>query len=178
MAFEKGIRRGPIWNDVKKVHDFINDFPLYTTGKTEKDFENGFSTTLMAVKKQFENDVITQIDKSQKVNSVYCFVKNNRPDLTIGKDGIAFEIKYTDYGSLNSAIGQGYIYRLDYKFVFLVLVISEAIKDLYYEIADGKEKQLEDILFHLSEEMNIFTYIVPSFPIKKVGTPKCLSFFR
>lgn len=75
-------------------------------------------------------------------------------------------------------IGQGYIYRLDYKFVFLVLVISDKKKNMYYEIANGKEKQLEDILFHLSQNMNIFTYIVPSFPIKKIGVPKCISFFK
>ena len=178
MAFEKGIRRGSYWNDVVKVNSIINNFPFYTTGKSEKDFENGFSTALMTMQNQFENDVITQIDKTKKVKSVYCFGKNNRPDLTIGEDGIAFEIKYTDYGSLNQAIGQGYIYRLDYKFAFLILVLSDTIKELYEQIAEGKEKQLEDILNNLSEDMNIFTYIVPSFPIKKIGVPKCISFFK
>jgi hypothetical protein len=178
MGFETGRRIGSYWNDVKKINKQILEFPFYTTGKTEKDFENGFSTTLMALQKKFENPVITQIDKTKKVKSVYCFGKNNRPDLTIGEDGIAFEIKFIKYGSLDSAIGQSIIYRLDYKFVFLILVLSEAQKEVYLEISEGKEKQLEDVLEHLSTTMNIFTYIVPSFEINKIGVPKCFAFFK
>jgi hypothetical protein len=178
MGFEPSRRIGSLWNDAIKVDGIIRSFPFYTTGKSEKAFEANFSSHLMADSKIFENDVITQIDKTKKVKSVYCFGKNNRPDLTIGEDGLAFEIKYIDYGSLNAAIGQGFIYRLDYKFVFLILVLSEDAKELYYEIAEGKEKQLEDILKYLSEDMSIFTYIVPSFEIKKVGVTKCIPFIN
>jgi hypothetical protein len=180
MGFEPVKRRGSYWEDVKKIDEVIKDFPFHTTGKCEKDFENGFSTALMAMQSDFENEVITQIDKTRKVKSVFCFGKNNRPDLTISKDGIAFEIKYFSNSSdgFNEAIGQGYLYRLQYKFVFIILVIGEKKKDLYYNIAEGKEKNMEDILYHLSKEMNIFTYIVPAFEIKKPGTSKCLTFFK
>ena len=178
MGFEPVRRRGSYWNDVQKVDEVIRNFPFHTTGKSEKDFENGFSSALMAMKSNFENEVITQIDKTRKVKSVFCFGKNNRPDLTISEDGIAFELKFVSYGGFNQAIGQGYIYRLQYKFVFIILVIDEENKDLYYDIAEGKEKNVEDILFHLSETMNVFTYIVPAFEIKKLGTNKCLSYFK
>ena len=131
----------------------------------------------MAKKTNFKNKIITQIDKTEKVVSVYCFGKNHRPDLTINNDGIAVEIKFTSYGGLKEAIGQGYFYRLKYRFTFLVLVISEKNKQLYEDIENGKEKDLEDILKILAIEKNIFTYIVPSFVIKKPGIRKCICFF-
>ncbi len=177
MGFEPVRRRGAYWDDAIKVDEIIRNFPFHTTGKTEKSFEHGFSTVLLTNKNNFKSDVITQIDKTTKVKSVYCFGKNNRPDLTLDADGIAFEIKFVSYGGLNNAIGQGYLYRLQYKFVFIILVISEENKELYYKIAGGEEKNMEDILFHLSETMNIFTYIVPAFEIRKPGISKCLPYF-
>lgn len=186
MGFEKGNRRGSYWDDAKKIDQFIQDFPFHTTGRTEKDFENGFSLAMMTKQKEFNNEVITQVDKTKKVKSVHCFGKKNRPDLTFSEDGIAFEIKLITYGGLSEAIGQGFLYRLNYKFAFIILVISEyqdkektnSNRDLYYDISDGKEKDLEDILTYLSEEMNIFTYIVPAFDIKKTGKKKCIAFFK
>lgn len=47
----------------------------------------------------------------------------------------------------------------------------------YWDDAREVDKNMEDILFHLSQEMNIFTYIVPAFEIKKPGVSKCLSYF-
>ncbi len=178
MGFEPVRRRGSHWDDSVKIDTIIKAFPFHTTGKTERDFENGFSTTMMTMQSNFSNEVITQIDKTRKVKSVFCFGKNNRPDLTLSEDGIAFEIKFVKYGGLNEAIGQGYIYRLQYKFVFIILVIDENTKDLYFSIENGEEKDIEDILNHLAETMNIFTYIVPAFEIKKPGIRKCISYFK
>ncbi|MCK4642095.1 hypothetical protein KAU32_00525 [bacterium] len=180
MSFESRNRHGSLWNDAQKLDKAIGDFPFHTTGKKEKDFEIGFSNTLMATKSLFENQIITQIDKTEKVTSVYCFGKNHRPDLTINKDGIAIEIKFVQEksDSLKEAIGQGYLYRLRYGFVFLILIISDSRKKLYEDIENGEEKDLEDILKELATEMNIFTYIVPAFVIKKPGTRKCIKFFN
>lgn len=178
MAFELGRRNGSLWNDAKRLNEFISEFPFQTTGKKEKDFEIGVSQALKSNEKNYENGIITQIHKDKKVSSVYCFGKNHRPDLTINDDGIAFEIKYIRYDGLADAIGQGYLYRLRYKFVFLILVISDTNKPLYEDIETGKEKDLEDILNDLAEGKNIFTYIVPAFVIKKPGVRKCISFFR
>jgi hypothetical protein len=176
MGFEAGRRRGSIWEDAQKLDQVIQDFPFHTTGKKEHDFETGFATTLMAMKSSFNNEVITQIDKSTTVQSVYCFGKSHRPDLTLGENGIAVEIKFITYDGLKNAIGQGYLYRLRYKFVFLVLVISDDRKSVYEDIDKGKEKDLEDTLKHLAEGMNIFTYVVPAFNVKP-GSRKCVEFF-
>jgi hypothetical protein len=176
MSFEVVRRRGKYWDDAKTMDSIIGDFPFNTTGRNERDFENGFATTLLAMKSSFNSEVIAQIDKSKTVTSVYCFGKNHRPDITIGESGIAVELKFISYDGLTNAIGQGYVYRLSYKFVFMILIISENRKFIYADLDSHAEKGLEDTLQHLADNMNIFTYVVPAFNIRP-GERKCISFF-
>jgi hypothetical protein len=171
-------RRGLLWSDANRLNKIIREFPFNTTGKTEREFETGFSTAIIANHSAFNHSVISQIDKSKTVESVFCFGKKHRPDLTIGSDGIAIEIKLVTYDGLKQAIGQAYIYRLKYRFVFLILVMSEARKQVYESFALGKERDLEDILTQLAERNNIFTYIVPAFNITKPGVRKCIAYFK
>ncbi len=177
MGFEAVKRRGKYWDDCKKLHNLLEKFPFHTTGKSERDFENGFATTLLTIKDSFNTEVITQIDKKKTVQSVYCFGKNHRPDMTLDENGIAIELKFVTYAGLKDAIGQGFLYRLRYRFVFLVLVISEARSSIYYDLDSNKEKDLHDTLRYLADTMNIFTYVVPAFDINP-GTKKCLSYFK
>lgn len=177
MGFEAVRRRGRVWDDAKTLNEAIMEFPFQTTGNKESDFERGFATTLMATKRAYNCDVITQIDKNSTVQSVYCFGKKHRPDMTLDENGVAIEMKFVTYSGLKDAIGQGHLYRLRYKFVFLVLIIAEARKQVYEEIENGQEKDLEDTLHHLAETMNIFTYIAPSFRIRQPGVRKVISFF-
>lgn len=178
MSFETGRRRGKYWDDVKKLDELFHDYPFHTTGKNERDFENGIASTLMAMRKQFNGKVITQIDKTTTVKSIYCFGKRHRPDFTLDENGVAIEVKFITYSQLKEAIGQGHLYRLRYRFVILLLIVSEAKKDVYVNIAEGKEKDLENVLQHLADNMNIFTYIVPAFKISQPGMKKCISFFE
>ncbi len=177
MGFEPGKRRGILWKDAQELDRFIRNFPFNTTGKTEHEFETGFATTLMATKSSFNSRIITQIDKECTVDSVYCFGKKHRPDLTLEVNGIAIEIKFITYAGLKEAIGQGYLYRLKYKFVFIVLIISEKRKSIYKALDNGEEKDLGDTLAHLAKHMNIFTYVVPAFSIKP-GMRKCIHFIQ
>lgn len=180
MGFKTGRKKGMLWEDALQLDSVIRDFPFNTTGKNEREFETGFATTLMAMKSLFKSDIITQIDKSTTVQSVFCFGKKHRPDLSFeisNSLGVAVEIKFVNYAGLKEAIGQGIFYRLRYKFVFLIIVISEKRKSIYEGIDIGKEKDLEDILSYLATNMNIFTYIVPAFNIKP-GTRKCIHFFQ
>ena len=159
----------------KTLDAFIQDFPFNAAGKKEHDFEIGFAQALSSHKKEFKSKIITQISKETKVQSVFCFGKKHRPDLTLEENGIAIEIKFVNYAGLREAIGQGYFYRLRYRFVFLVLIISEERRKIYKCIDNGEEKDLENILSLLANE-NIFTYIVPAFNIKP-GMRKCIHFF-
>ncbi len=179
MSFESTRRHGRFWNDANELHSMIVDYPFNTTGKVERDFEIGFANVLMATKKNFNSEVISQIDKSTTVKSVYCFGKRHRPDITLDENGIAIELKFITYSGLKDAIGQGYLYRLHYRFVFLILVISEERKGIYEDLCAGKEIDLEHTLQHLADNMNIFTYVVPAFNLKKgSGMKKCHSFFK
>lgn len=177
MGFEAVRRRGRVWEDAKTLHEAIMEFPFQTTGSSESDFERGFATTLMATKKFYNCDVITQIDRNSTVQSVYCFGKKHRPDMTLGENGVAIEMKFITYAGLKDAIGQGHLYRLRYKFVFLVLIIAESRKSVYEKIENGQEKDLEDTLHHIAETMNIFSYIAPSYRIRQPGVRKVVSFF-
>ncbi|MEM9534094.1 MAG: hypothetical protein AAGA40_00330 [Cyanobacteria bacterium P01_E01_bin.45] len=175
MGFEIARRIGKTWEDAQELHRTILDFPFQTTGKSESDFEKGFATSLMFNRRKYNRNVITQIDKETAVQSVYCFGKKHRPDMTLDENGIAIEMKFVTYDGLRNAIGQGYLYRLRYKFVFLILVVGEKRRHVYEGIANGKEKDLEDTLQHLADNMNIFSYIVPSFKLKP-PVKKALSF--
>ena len=116
MAFAQGRRNGSLWDDANKLNDLISSFDFYTTSKTERDFEIGLATVLQ--REGFSNKVITQISKEEAVNSVYCFGKKHRPDMTIENDGIAIELKFVDKDTdaLKQVIGQSILYRQKYKF--------------------------------------------------------------
>ena len=179
MGFKSGKRYGSFWEDAKQLHQLIQKFPFNQTGKKEHEFEGKFASTLMFHESDFVSDIITQSDKSTTVKSVYCFGKRHRPDMALmtpEEDVIAIELKFITYAGLKEAIGQGYIYRLRYRFVFLILIISERKKSIYEALDSGKEKDLEDTLSHLAQNMNIFTHVVPSFNLKP-GMRKCIHFF-
>lgn len=182
MGFELVRRRGKYWDDCKQLHRFLKKYPFHTTGKNERDFENGLASFLLGMEisskeKPFNAPVISQIDKKTKVQSVYCFGKNHRPDIAFGENGIAIEMKFVTYAGLKEAIGQGFLYRLRYKFVFLVLIISESRSVIYDDLHENKEKDLHDTLKYLAKTMNIFTYVVPAFEVK-LGKKKCISYFE
>ena len=178
MSFESSRKRGSIWDDAIKLHQLISDYNFHLTSKTERDFEIGFSQVLASRKDLFSNKIITQHDRNEPVKSVYCFGKRHRPDSTILNDGIAIEIKYINASTdgFKSSIGQAYLYRLRYRFVFIILILSKKQEKLYESIVSGQETDLEDILSHISRRMNIYTCIAPSFKIRK-GLKKCISFF-
>ena len=182
MVLGSGSRRGNTWSDANMIHSIIEEYPFQQTGKTEGAFENGFASVLMVKNKDFKQQLNTQKDKSTKVGSVYCLGKKHRPDCDLdnGIDpkeyGIAIELKYFTYDNFKKAIGQSMIYKLQYKFVFLILIMSEKCKDNYYEIENDQDQNLNTICNYLMEN-NIFAYFVPSFLIKKPGVRKCISFF-
>lgn len=167
MGFKTGRRGSEIWNDVQVLDGIIGRTKFNISGKSERDFELLFTTTLSAHDK-IGRKLISQFDNETKVQSVYCFGKKHRPDLAIGDDGIAIEIKYIN-GSLDGvrdAIGQAIFYRLRYRFVVVLLVVAEKNQETYLKLVNGEEKDLSDIFKHLSDELNIFTYVVPAFTLK------------
>ena len=177
MTFQAGRRRGNVWDDVNTIDGIVKAARFNLTGKTERDFEMLFSERVRANEDRIKGKIISQVDKETVVQSVYCFGKKHRPDLTINDDGIAIELKFIN-NSLNGikeAIGQSIFYRIRYRFVVNIFVISEKHKDVYLKAANGEEKDLEEILKDLSTDSNIFSYVVPAFtPGSNIKT--CLEF--
>lgn len=176
MGFEKGKRTGKNWEDILFIDSLIknsdkknNGSIMNITGKEEKDFELRFSSLLDANKVKLNGNLISQQNKDTTVKQIYCFGKKHRPDMTINDDGIAIEIKYINdnFDGVKMALGQSLMYRLRYKFVINVIVISEKNKDVYEKAVNGEEKDLEDILKYLADDMNVYTYIVPAFSLTK-----------
>ena len=176
MGYANSQRRGHLWDDMHQLHELITSHNFNISSKHENQFERYFSGVLNAAKDSYHSRVITQINRDEPVQSVYCFGKKHRPDLTLGVDGAAIELKlidgYTD--SLKVAIGQAHLYRLKYKHVALILVVSPKSRGLYEKIVNREEKDLEDILLRLNDN-NIYTYIVPAFDTG--NKKKCLSYF-
>lgn len=175
MGFEKGKRTGKNWEDVLFIDSLIknadkksNGSIMNITGKEEREFELRFSSILDANKGKINGELVSQQNKDTTVKQIYCFGKKHRPDMTINDDGIAIEIKYINdnFDGVKMALGQSLMYRLRYKFVINVIVISEKNKDVYEKAVNGEEKDLEDILKYLADDMNVFTYIVPAFSLK------------
>lgn len=175
MGFESGKRTGKNWEDILFIDSLIkntdkksNGSIMNITGMEERDFELRFSSLLDANKNKLNGKLISQQNKDTTVKQIYCFGKKHRPDMTINDDGIAIEIKYINdnFDGVKMALGQSFMYRLRYKFVINVIVISEKNKDVYEKALNGEEKDLEDILKYLADDMNVFTYIVPAFSLK------------
>ena len=175
MGFESGRRTGNNWEDILFIDELIknsdkksNGSIMNITGKEERDFELRFSTLLEANKEKINGKLISQQNKDTTVKQIYCFGKKHRPDMAINDDGIAIEIKYINnsFDGVKMALGQSFMYRLRYKFVINIIVISEENKSVYEKALNDEEKDLEDIMKYLAENMNVYTYIVPAFSLK------------
>jgi hypothetical protein len=165
MAFQSGHRRGQVWDDVKTLDRIIQNTRFNLTGKSEREFELAFMSSVSANRDRINGAIHSQVDKDTIVRSVYLFGKKHRPDLTINEDGIAVEIKFlsNSLDGLKQAIGQSIFYRVRYRFVMNLFVIDEKYKETYLKGANEEEKDLEEILKDLSSDMNIFSYLVPAF---------------
>jgi hypothetical protein len=165
MAFQVGYRAGKVWDDLKYIDSVVKKTSFRVNFQNEREFENNFLSALNQHRDKINGNLYGQLDKDRVVKGVYLFGNNHRPDLTINDDGIAIELKFlnTTLVGLKQAIGQGMFYRVRYKFVINLFLVSSEYKQLYIDAAQGKESDLEQIFKDLSKSMNIFSYIVPNF---------------
>ena len=94
---------------------------------------------------------------------------SHRPDVSIGIDGTAIEIKVISTGqSVRDILGQAIAYRMHYRFVILVLVDQTEDRKVV-ELCRSRESQEYSLLSGLSETMNIFTVVGPVDQSKNVA---------
>ena len=135
---------------------------LKKKGSVEREFEQAIVSTLEGSPKLAEG-LITQVgdDPVDKVTSADIFGFKHRPDSAIGIDGTAIEIKVVSRGfSIRDLIGQAFAYRVQYRFVVLVLVDNtpgNQVAKLCNDPNSNEYKMLSD----LADKLNIFSIIGP-----------------
>jgi hypothetical protein len=135
---------------------------LLVKGRTEKDFELSVIAHLHA-SPSLRKNLITQVgqDEVEKIHQASLFGFKHRPDTTIGLDGTAIEIKVVSGGSdIRTILGQSIAYRMDYRFVVLVLVDVTDDRQVVW-LCKNKRSREHGLLAGLAETFNIFSVVGP-----------------
>jgi len=125
--FKKNFRYGKFYDALCKALELIDDANLEITAQKERNFEDRIAAHLgqqFGEKKNRDIDTkfIDQRGVKDVLTRVTLFRCDHRPDMSIGKDGIAIEIKKVDHGNrIREALGQAIVYRNGYRFVIVVL---------------------------------------------------------
>ena len=150
-----GYRKGHYWECLQKILKTLNEISLDITGDHERQFEDRIAATLGFL---FKNDFIDQRNTKQVITRVTLFGHDHRPDMSVGTDGIAIEVKLAKSGqSFREAIGQSLIYRMGYRFVIVVWI--DTTRDKVYNKAFENEEGDEKKFLRLLEDHNIFCVI-------------------
>lgn len=89
--------------------------------------------------------------------------------MMLADDSIAIEVTCigasTEKGKFSSKIGDNYIYRLRYKFVFQIYVLDDSVREIWDNLQNGQDENLK-FLFEELKEQEIFSYIILGFKVK------------
>lgn len=154
-TFKKAKRGGNIyWNELQKAIGIIERINLNMKYEKESQFEDRISGALQP---NFDN-FIDQRNIQQKMTRVTIFGHDHRPDMSIGIDGTAIEVKLGKTGqSFREAIGQSFIYRMNYRFVLIIMV--DISKNKIYKEQFKDENCEEQKFIKELQENNIYMII-------------------
>lgn len=144
---------------------------LLVKGQTERHFEHTIVSHLQSSPRLRKN-LITQIglEEVEKISKSKLFGFSHWPDVSIGNDGTAIEIKSIQGGpGIRDILGQAIAYRMHYRFVILVLV-DQTDERRVVELCQAKDSQEYSLLSGLADDLNIFSIVGP------VGQSKNLVF--
>jgi hypothetical protein len=151
-AFKSSRKGSQQWEDLQKALRVIKSLDLDITIKEERNLEDRLAAVLSGHFKDF----IDQRSIKQVMTMVPLFDHSHRPDMSIGTDNVAFEMKLIkDANSFREAIGQAIIYRTGYRFVVIVWKDLTSQKRYKKAFENEREKALVEEL----EEMNIFCVV-------------------
>lgn len=137
----------------------------------EKTYENILVASL-AQSHKLRPNLITQIAQEpvQKIVRPTVFGFEHAPDITIGNDGTAIELKLINSGGdLRSCLGQALCYRVAYRFAIIVL-IDRTNDRVFVESLRPKDSNEAMLLRGMCDELNILTVVGP------IGRYKNLAF--
>lgn len=132
------------------------------SARDEREFENRLVASLEA-SRLLKPNLITQVNRDQveTINQTDLFGFKHRPDITIGNDGTAIELKVINKSqSIRDMLGQGICYRFDYRFTILVFVSPSPNADII-NLCSNKSSSESKLLQSLATNYNIFSIVGP-----------------
>ena len=160
LGFTPSTKRGQHYDLVKFTASKLKSANLSIKGRDERDFEHAIVSHLQSSPK-IKSNLITQVGTNEvdKIVKANMFSFSHRPDISIGNDGTAIEIKVIKSGSsIRDLLGQAVVYRMHYRFVILVMV--DLTQDCrVVELCKDKKSQEFSLLSGLAEQMNVYTII-------------------
>lgn len=170
MGFVSTARRGQHFDLVTLAIKKLKSANLALKGKSEREFEQAIISHLQS-SPTLRKNLITQVgtDEVEKITQANLFGFYHRPDASIGNDGTAIEIKVVSGGqSARDILGQSIAYRMQYRFVIIVLIDGTEDRQIVELCKDKKSKE-HSLFTGLAETMNVFSVIGPDGPSKNIS---------
>ncbi|MCK4578998.1 MAG: hypothetical protein KAU50_09420 [Candidatus Marinimicrobia bacterium] len=153
----QGRRDGKYWEDCEYTIKALFKLDLSRTEMKEKEFEDRVAWFLG--KQQFPSGerFIDHRTHHDAASEPVLFGSVHRPDMSIGMDGTAIEVKAADHGNkVKQAISQALFYRIGYRFVIVLLVDITNKGDIYAGLREHGNTREVQFVDDLEENMNIF----------------------
>lgn len=169
LGFVSSAKRGQHFDLAKLAIRKLKSANLAIKGKSEREFEQAVVGHLQSSPKIRKN-LVTQVgtDEVDKIVPANLFGFSHRPDAAIGVDGTAIEIKVISGGhSTRDILGQSIAYRMQYRFVIILLVDGSEDR-LLVDLCKDKKSTEFSLLSGLAKTMNVFSVIGPDGPSKNV----------
>ncbi len=170
LGFIAAAKRGQHYDLAKLAVKKLKSANLALKGKSEREFEQAVIGHLQSSPKIRKN-LITQVgtDEVEKITQANLFGFSHRPDASIGIDGTSIEIKVISGGqSARDILGQAIAYRMQYRFVIIVMVDGSNDRHIV-ELCKNKNTKEFSLFSGLAESMNIFSIIGPAGPSKNIA---------
>jgi hypothetical protein len=153
----QGRRDGKYWEDCEYTIKTLFKLDLSRTEMKEKELEDRVAWFLE--KQHFPSGArfIDHRTTHDTANEITLFSSVHRPDMSIGRDGTAIEVKAANHGNkVKQAISQALFYRTGYRFVIVLLVDISDRGDIYAGMRGHGNTQEVQFVGDLEEHMNIF----------------------
>lgn len=162
LGFASSPKRGQHYELATFAANKLRSANVLVKGHSERQFEHTIVSHLQASPRLRKN-LITQIgvDEVEKITQASLFGFSHRPDISLGNDGTAIEIKVVASGqAVRDVFGQALAYRMHYRFAILFLV-DQTDERQVVSLCRVKGSQEHAFLRELAEEMNIYTVVGP-----------------
>lgn len=153
----QGHRGGKYWEDCEYTIKALSKLDLSKTEMTEKEFEDRVAWFLGNQIFPGGERFIDHRTSHDAASEIALFSSVHRPDMSIGRDGTAIEVKAADHGNkVKQAISQALFYRIGYRFVIVLLVDTTDQGDIYAGLREQGNTREVQFIGDLEEHMNIF----------------------